>query len=69
MVDSHDDLEMFRELERTRLEALVRADMAVAEALHADDYQLITPGGAALSKRESGWSCDTPSIEAGSSSC
>ena len=52
MVDSTDEFEVLRELERTRLEALVRADMAVAEVLHADDYQLITPGGAALSKRE-----------------
>lgn len=26
--------------------------MVVAERLHADDYQLITPGGVALSKQE-----------------
>lgn len=52
MVDSTDDCQVLRELERTRIEALVRADMAVAEMLHADDYQLITPGGAALSKRQ-----------------
>ena len=31
--------------ERTRLRALVEADIATADLLHADDYQLITPGG------------------------
>ncbi len=39
-------------LERERLRALVESDMDVAEALHADDYQLVTPGGRAMSKRE-----------------
>jgi len=39
-----------RDLERIRLQALVRADMVVAGALHAEDFQLITPMGAALSK-------------------
>ena len=39
-------------LERRRLKALVECDLDVAEQLHADDYQLITPGGAALSKRD-----------------
>ena len=39
-------------LERSRLDALVTADLAAAEALHADDYQLITPGGVSLSKEE-----------------
>jgi hypothetical protein len=41
-----------RHVERLRLEALVNGDLGVAEALHADTYQLITPGGAALSKDE-----------------
>ncbi len=36
-------------LERTRLRALVDRDMEVATAVHADDYELITPGGAVLS--------------------
>lgn len=39
-----------REAERRRLAALVERDMDAANALHADDYQLITPGGAILSK-------------------
>ena len=35
-----------------RLKALVTADMQVAKALHADQYQLITPGGASLSRSQ-----------------
>lgn len=41
-----------RALERTRLHALVTGNMEVAAPLHADDFQLITPTGAALSKEE-----------------
>jgi hypothetical protein len=41
-----------RATERERLRALREADMAVAERLHADDYQLIPPTGATWSKRE-----------------
>jgi hypothetical protein len=52
MADSTNDVEALRELERTRLAALVSGDMAVAERVHADDYQLITPVGVPLSKRE-----------------
>lgn len=39
-----------RRLERSRLRALVAADMALASPLHAPDFQLITPGGAAFSR-------------------
>jgi len=39
----------FRDLERARLRTLVAADMAGARALHAPDYQLVTPGGRVLS--------------------
>lgn len=39
-----------RLLERRRLQALVDADSVTMHRLHADDYQLITPGGAALTK-------------------
>ncbi len=52
MAAVEDALHGLRELERTRLEALVHADLATAELLHADDYQLITPGGRALTKRD-----------------
>lgn len=40
------------ELERQRLHALVQADLEVADALHADDYELINPGGNVLSRSE-----------------
>jgi Domain of unknown function (DUF4440) len=46
------DLIDLRETERRRLRSLVEADMGTAQALHADDYQLITPLGYALSKQE-----------------
>jgi hypothetical protein len=42
----------FRDLELRRLKALVDADMETARALHADDYELITPGAARYSKSE-----------------
>lgn len=40
-----------RDAERRRLAALVDRDMKAADALHAEDYELITPGGAHLSKQ------------------
>lgn len=48
----HLDAEHIRDIERARLRALVSADMTAAEPLHAPDFQLITPIGAALSKAE-----------------
>jgi hypothetical protein len=39
-----------RATERERLRALVAADTARARPLHADDFQLITPGGDVYSK-------------------
>jgi hypothetical protein len=41
---------VLRATERRRLRALVDGDIETAAALHADEYQLITPGGAAVSK-------------------
>lgn len=38
------------DVERRRLRALVDSDLAVAGQLHADDFQLITPGGDSFSK-------------------
>ena len=40
------------DIERRRLQALVAADVDLARTLHADEYQLITPGGATLSREE-----------------
>jgi hypothetical protein len=39
-----------REAEHARLRALVAADLEAAEALHADDFLLVTPGGATYDK-------------------
>jgi len=41
-----------RNVERQRLTGLLDADMSSCEALHAADYELITPGGATLSKQQ-----------------
>jgi hypothetical protein len=48
----HVDAEHIRNIERSRLRALVSADVTAAEPLHAPDFQLITPIGAVLSKTE-----------------
>jgi hypothetical protein len=39
-------------IERERLRLLVAADVDAAAPFHADDFQLITPSGVALSKAE-----------------
>jgi hypothetical protein len=44
--------DMIRDLERTRLRALVDFDKETADLLHADDFQLINPAGVALSKAD-----------------
>jgi hypothetical protein len=46
------DAEMLRDLERRRLRSLVDVNLDVAGGLHANDYQLVTPRGHALSKDE-----------------
>jgi hypothetical protein len=42
--------ELLSDAERRRLRALVSADTVTAAPLHAEDYQLITPNGTALTK-------------------
>jgi ketosteroid isomerase-like protein len=44
--------ERIRATERERLRALVNADLEVASRLHADDFQLINPAGASVSKEQ-----------------
>ena len=39
------DPELIRSLERSRLHALVEADMDTAVQIHADDFQLVNPSG------------------------
>jgi hypothetical protein len=47
---------LLRATERERLRALVAADLEVAERLHADDFQLINPVGAVVSREQYlGW--------------
>lgn len=38
------------DIERRRLRALADGDVATAAPLHADDYQLITPNGSAMTR-------------------
>ena len=44
--------DLIRARERERLRSLVAPDLEVARSLHADDYQLVTPSGATLSKED-----------------
>ena len=46
------EVELLRATERERLRALVAADLEAANQLHADDFQLINPGGSVLSKQQ-----------------
>lgn len=43
--------EFFRELELRRTRALVEQDMQTLEALHAPDYELITPAGVVFNRK------------------
>ncbi|MGO8950548.1 MAG: nuclear transport factor 2 family protein [Ktedonobacterales bacterium] len=49
---SPNDADLLRATERRRLQALVEADLDVADRLHAGDFQLITPSGVVLSKEQ-----------------
>ncbi len=49
---SGDEAEVIRSIERTRLRALVDADIDTARGLHAEDFQLINPLGGLLSKEQ-----------------
>jgi hypothetical protein len=46
------EADSIRAIERQRLRALVKANIEVADQLHADDFQLINPGGGVISKAE-----------------
>jgi Domain of unknown function (DUF4440) len=46
------DADLLRGIELTRLRSLVDGDIEAADGFHAEDYQLITPRGHALSKAE-----------------
>ena len=51
-VGRNDEVETIRATERARLKALVEADLPRARELHADDFQLVTPGGQTYSKEQ-----------------
>ena len=51
-VNAQDTADQLRAIERSRLRALVDADVATARRLHADDFELINPAGGALSKEQ-----------------
>ncbi len=46
----HQQADLIRETERRRIRALVRGDAGEARSFHADDFQLITPIGAVLTR-------------------
>ena len=46
------EADLLRETERARLRAHVAKDVKTAEQLHADDFQLISPGGGTHSKTQ-----------------
>lgn len=45
-----DMADVVRATERERLRALVMVELDIAEQLHANDFQLVTPGGGIVSK-------------------
>jgi hypothetical protein len=47
-----EEAEVIRTVERTRLRALVEADLNVMEHLHADDFELINPDGEVYSREQ-----------------
>ena len=49
-VHAQDEAEQLRATEQDRLRSLVEADMDIARRLHADDFQLVDPSGATLTK-------------------
>lgn len=52
LVDAQDEADQLRATERARLRSLVAADIETARRLHADDFQLVSPSGAALTKEQ-----------------
>lgn len=51
-MNTEQQMELLRHTERGRLRSLVAADTEAARALHADDFQLITPLGSMLSREQ-----------------
>ena len=52
MDETSSDADYVRSAARKRVSALIAADMEVLRAIHADDFQLVTPLGVVLSKEQ-----------------
>jgi hypothetical protein len=52
LVNASDLERQIADVERGRLRSLVDVDLVTARALHADDYELVTPGGETYTKDE-----------------
>jgi hypothetical protein len=52
MTNDATTIDLLRTTERERLRALVAGELAIADRLHADDFQLITPSGGVFSKEQ-----------------
>jgi hypothetical protein len=52
MTEDRQQEDLIRKTERQRIEILVQGDVAKAKPFHADDFQLITPIGALLTRDE-----------------
>lgn len=46
------DAALTPDIERSRLRAIVQRDMELANSLHADDFEFITPRGRVFSKEQ-----------------
>lgn len=51
-VNAQNEDDQLRATERARLRSLVEADVEAARRMHADDFQLVDPSGAMLSKEQ-----------------
>jgi hypothetical protein len=49
---AQDQSEQLRAIEHERLRSLVNADIDTANRLHADDFELVNPAGATLTKEQ-----------------
>lgn len=51
-ISRDEQADQLRTIERTRLRALVEANIKVAQELHSEDFQLINPAGVSISKEQ-----------------
>jgi len=51
-INAQNEIDQLRAAERARLRSLVEGNVETARRLHADDFQLVDPSGATLSKEQ-----------------